>query len=111
MWIGANDDQISLPGGQQSDFEPYSNRLQLDLILILVNFSCELGQIMTRYDFQESLRMILRKCLNQLQLDLISLLVNLLDEFGQIMARYDFLEALRVILSNVQTDSNLTWFN
>ena len=28
-----------------SDSEPCSNRLELDLILILVNFSCELGQI------------------------------------------------------------------
>ena len=26
-----------------SDFEQYSNQLQLNLILILVNFSCELG--------------------------------------------------------------------
>ena len=33
-----------------SDFEQCSNRLQLYLISILVNFSCELGQIMTRYD-------------------------------------------------------------
>ena len=31
--------------------EQCSNRLELDLIFPLVNFSCELGQIMTRYDF------------------------------------------------------------
>ena len=37
-----------------SDSEQCSNRLQLDLILILVNFSCELGQIMTIYDFLEA---------------------------------------------------------
>ena len=34
-----------------SDSEQCSNRLELDLILLLVNFSCELGQVMTRYDF------------------------------------------------------------
>ena len=42
-----------------SDFEQCSNQLQLYLILILVNFSCELGQIMTRYDFLKARRMIL----------------------------------------------------
>ena len=30
---------------QTSDSEQFSNRLQLDLISILVNFACELGQI------------------------------------------------------------------
>ena len=34
-----------------SDSEQCSNRLELDLISLLVNFSCELGQIITRYDF------------------------------------------------------------
>ena len=34
-----------------SDSEQFSNRFELDLISLLVNFSCELGQIMTRYDF------------------------------------------------------------
>ena len=34
-----------------SDSEQGLNRLQLYLILILVNFPCELGQIMTSYDF------------------------------------------------------------
>ena len=34
-----------------SDSEQCSNRLELYLISLLVNFSCELGQIMTRYDF------------------------------------------------------------
>ena len=34
------------------------NRLQLDLILLLVNFSCELGPILTRYDFLEARRVI-----------------------------------------------------
>ena len=33
-----------------SDSEQCSNRLQLDQILILVNLSCELGQIVTIYD-------------------------------------------------------------
>ena len=34
-----------------SDSEQCLNRLELDLISLLVNFSYELGQIMTRYDF------------------------------------------------------------
>ena len=35
-----------------SDSEQCSNWLELDLVSLLVNFSCELGQIMmTRYDF------------------------------------------------------------
>ena len=34
-----------------SDSEQCSNRLELDLISLLVNFSCELGQIMTTYYF------------------------------------------------------------
>ena len=34
-----------------SDSEQCSNRLEFDLISLLVNFSCELGQRMTRYDF------------------------------------------------------------
>ena len=34
-----------------NDSEQCSNRLELDLMSLLVNFLCELGQIMTRYDF------------------------------------------------------------
>ena len=48
MWIGANNDQIWLPMGYMSDSEQCSNRLELDLISLLVNFLCELEQIMTR---------------------------------------------------------------
>ena len=33
------------------DSEQCSNQLELYLISLLVNFSCELGQTMTRYDF------------------------------------------------------------
>ena len=36
-----------------SDFEKCSKQFQLDLISLLVNFTYELGQIMTRYDFLE----------------------------------------------------------
>ena len=50
MWIGANNGQIWLPMGYMSDSEQCSNRLELYLISLLVNFSCELGQIMTRDD-------------------------------------------------------------
>ena len=42
-----------------SDFEQGLNQLQLDLISLLVNFSCELGSIITRYDFLEARQMIL----------------------------------------------------
>ena len=51
IWIGANNDQIWLPVDQTNDSEQCSNRLELDLISLLVYFSCELGPIMTRYDF------------------------------------------------------------
>ena len=37
--------------GYMSDSEQCSNRLELYLISLLINFSCELGQIITRYDF------------------------------------------------------------
>ena len=42
-----------------SDFEQCLNQFQLDLILLLVNFSYELGYIMTRYDLLEARRVIL----------------------------------------------------
>ena len=45
--------QIGLSSGYKSDFEQCSNRLQLDLILMLVKFTYEFYQIMTRYDFLE----------------------------------------------------------
>ena len=51
MWIGANNNQIWFPMGYMSDSEQCSNRLELYLIALLVNCSCELGQIMTGYDF------------------------------------------------------------
>ena len=51
IWICINNEQIWLPGNYGSDFEQYLNRLQLDPISLLVNFSHELVQIMTTYDF------------------------------------------------------------
>ena len=89
-----------------SDSEQCSNRLELDLISLLVNFSCELGQIMTRYDFLLARRVILSNV--RTDSNLTYLLINFSCELGQIMTRYDLLGARRVILSNVQTDSNLT---
>ena len=71
--------------------EHCSNRLELDLISLLVNLLCELDQIMTRLPMgwmSDS-----EQCSNRLQLDLISRLVNFLCELGQIMTRYDFLWA------------------
>ena len=54
-----------------SDSEQCSNRLELDLISLLVNFSCELGQIMTRYDFLWARWVILSNVRTDLELDLI----------------------------------------
>ena len=82
-----------------SDSEQCSNRLELDLISLLVNFLCELGQIMTRYDFLWARWMILSNVRTDLNIDLISLLVNFSCELGQLMIRYDFLWAIRMILS------------
>ena len=43
-----------------SDFEQYLNRLQLDPISLLVNFSHALAHIMTTYDFISAKQVILR---------------------------------------------------
>ena len=67
-----------------SDSEQCSNQLKLDLISLLVNFSCELGKIMTRYDFLWARRVILSNVRTDSQLDLISILVNLSCELEQI---------------------------
>ena len=75
-----------------SDSEQYSNRLELDIISLLVNFSYELGQIMSRYDFLWAIRLILQ-AMFKLEFDLLSLLVNFSCELGQIITRYDFLWA------------------
>ena len=40
--------------GQMSEFEQYVNRLQLDLILLLVNLSYEFWQTMNIYDFLDA---------------------------------------------------------
>ena len=60
MWSGENNDQIWLIRGETSDFEQCSNRIQLDLILLFVNFAYELLQIhvVTRNDFPEARRVI-----------------------------------------------------
>ena len=47
VWIEAHNDQIWLPGCEMSDFDKCLSQLQLDLILLLVNFLYELGKIMT----------------------------------------------------------------
>ena len=137
MWIGANNDQIWLSMGYMwlSDSEQCSNRLELDIISYLVNFTCELGQIMTRYDFLWLDGWFWAMFSNRL--DLISHLVNFfriivvwlpidqtsdsgwtisnfLCEMRQIMTRYDFLLHRQVILSNIRLNlillinSNLT---
>ena len=67
-WIGANNAQIWLYRGYKSDFEQCSNWLQLDLILLLVNFWYKLSQMMTRYVFLDARFVILRNVLTDSQL-------------------------------------------
>ena len=43
MWIGAHSDQIWLPGALMSDFEHCFNRLQLDIISLLIDVLYEMG--------------------------------------------------------------------
>ena len=83
-----------------SDSEQCSNRFELDLISLLVNFSCTLKQIMTRYDFLLPKRVIISNIQADSKLNLI-LLVSFSCKLGKIMTRYDLLGARRVILSNV----------
>ena len=59
IWICVNNEQIWLPGNCGSDFEKYLNRLQLDPLSLLVNFSHELAHIMTPYDFLSAKQAIL----------------------------------------------------
>ena len=85
-----------------SDSEQCSNRLQLYLILILINSSCELGQIMTRYNFLKARWMIL----SNVQTDSNLTGFNFGQLFIWIWANNDqtnFIEARWVILSNVLT--------
>ena len=56
-----------------SDFEQCLNQLQLDLITLLVNFSYQVGTMMSRYDFLEARRVILRNV--QLEITLYQLFI------------------------------------
>ena len=55
---------------------------------LVVSFACELGPIITRYDFFEAMRVI------SSNVDITSLFVSFSYELGQILVliRYDFLE-------------------
>ena len=85
----------------------YEYRLELDLISLLVNFACELEQIMNRYSYGLDDWFWAPTRTWHTGTGVISLLVNFSCELGQMMTRYDFLLARRVILSNVRTDSQL----
>ena len=98
MWIGANNDQIWLPRSQNSEFEQCSNRLQLDLILLLVNFWYELGKLMTRYVFLDARFVI------WLAIDLLLLLDNIC--FSANNDQRWLLGARWMIFSNIRTDFN-----
>ena len=86
-----------------NDSEQCSNRL----ISLLVNFACELGKILTRYDSYGRVIIDYEPCSNRLQLYLISRLVNFSCELGQIMTRYDF-RMDQTSDSDVRMDSKLT---
>ena len=68
-----NNDHILLYMGWMSDSEQCLNRLELDLISLLVNFACGLGQIMTRYTSVWTRKVILSNVTNLPQLDQILL--------------------------------------
>ena len=53
-----------------SDFEQCLNQLQLDLMTLLVNFSYQLGTMMSSYDFLEARRVILNNVRTDLQLEI-----------------------------------------
>ena len=55
--------------GETSDSEQCSNQLQIALISLLVNISCELGKIMTRYEFLWTRRVILSNVRNNLRMN------------------------------------------
>ena len=57
--ICVNNEKKQLPGNYGSDFEQYLNQIQLDPISLLVNFSHELAQIITTYDFLSARQAIL----------------------------------------------------
>ena len=132
IWICVNNKSIWLPGNYGSNFEQYLNWLQLDPILLLVNVSHELAQIMTTYDFRSATQAILsnvrinfnliKKIVGKLLTEIYDLLwakqltsawyilVNFSHELAHIMTTYDFLSAKQGSLSNVWTDSNFTQF-
>ena len=56
--------ELGLPRGEMSDFEQCSNRLQLDLISHLVNFSYELNNIVNIYVFLV-VRFVITPAVNQ----------------------------------------------
>ena len=71
---------------------PKLGQIMTCLISVLINFACELGQIMTRYDqiLPRYYNINFEQCLNRLQLDLIFILVNFSCELGKLMNGYDF---------------------
>ena len=75
------------------------------MMLPLVNLACELGSVVTIYDFLWTRQVILSNIHND---SFQNFLLNFHVNGGVTMIRYDFLWGRRVILSNVRIDSNLT---
>ena len=90
-----------------SDTEQCSNWLQLDLISLVVNFTCELGQIMIRYDFLWAGWVILNNIRTDFNLTLFHL-VKFSCELGQIMT-YGLDEWFWAMFKTTQTWPNFTF--
>ena len=81
MWNGANNEQVWLPRGEMSDSETCSNRLQLDLMLILENFLCELNSHIIIWPFRLNITFGWLQKLNPgYEICIISYQVNLYSE-------------------------------
>ena len=98
MSIGAYNGQIWLSRGYKRDFEQSLKRLQLDLMLLVVNLWYEFGEITTRYVFLYAGFVI------WLAIDLLLLLV--IAWISAHNAQIWLLEARWMIFSNIRTDFN-----
>ena len=82
--FGANNAHIS----HVPDSEHCSTWPQLDIASLLVNFPCELGPIMIRYNFRETKFWTMFGTYSKP----VSFVINFSCDLGQIITRYDFQE-------------------
>ena len=88
-----------------SDSEQCSNRLQLDLILLLVNFPCELGAESLVWNTQK--RKAYDLSIYHMIFDMILLLVNFSHELVHTKTKYELIEGMIVICINVWNQLDL----